>query len=351
MSKRTSPTMIGAFVVGAIVLLIAALLMFSSGRFLQDRPKFVCFFDGSVKGLHVGAPVNFRGVKIGSVLDITLQFDAQKLTARIPVIIEIEPEKVIMLQGVIELTPDRIDELIEKGLRARLDMQSMVTGQLIVNLDMLPEQAVRLVGTDIGVPEIPTVPTPFQEIAEKLETMPLNEIVSKITNSLAGIERVVNAPEIMDSILEIKEILIKVTKLVKEVDAGLVPVMDAAETTMKDAGIMVRNVNDQIKPLTEDVNALSRSIVRLADDVDAKVSPLMESVHGAVDLAHGALDQATSTLATIEDTTSSETELSFQLSRVLEELSRTTRSLRVLIDSLEQRPDALIRGKGRNGGQ
>lgn len=351
MSKRASPTIIGAFVVGSVVLFVAALLMFSSGGFLKDRPKFVCFFEGSVKGLHVGAPVNFRGVRIGSVLDITLQIDAQKLTAWIPVIFEVEPEKLMVVQGVRELTPARIDKLIEKGLRAQLDMQSIVTGQLIVNLDLMPEKAVRLVGIDMGVPEIPTVPTPFQEIAEKLETMPLDEIVSRITNSLAGIERVVNAPEIMDSIRGIKEILTKVDKLVKEVDTGLVPVMDATETTMKDAGVLVRNVNNQIKPLVEDVNTLARSIVRLVDDVDAQVNPLMESARGAVESAHGTLDQATSTLATIEDTTSGETELTFELSRVLEELSRAARSLRVLTDYLEQRPDAIIRGKGRSGGE
>ncbi|GBE15509.1 paraquat-inducible protein B [bacterium BMS3Abin14] len=351
MSKRASPRVIGVFVVGAILLIVVALLIFSSGGFLENRPKFVCFFNGSVKGLHVGAPVNFRGVRIGSVLDITLQIDAQQLTARIPVIIEIEPEKLTVIQGIRKVAPDPIDELVKNGLRAQLDMQSIVTGQLVVNLDLMPEKTARLIGTDMGVPEIPTVPAPFQEIVQKLERMPLDKIAGRISSSLAGIDRVVNAPELMDSIREIKGILIKVDKLVKEVDAGIVPAMDATGKTMKDAGILVRNVNDQVKPLAGEVTALTRSIDKLVEEVDAQISPLMKSARSAVESAHGTLNQATSTLTSIQDTTNGKTELAFELSRVLDELSRATRSLRVLTDSIAQRPDEFLHGRGKRRGE
>ena len=96
MSKQVNKTLIGAFVVGAIALLVAALVIFGSGAFFKNRPKFVMYFDTSVKGLNVGSPVNFRGVPIGAVTDIQLLFNTEDLKLKIPVFIELYPERIVV---------------------------------------------------------------------------------------------------------------------------------------------------------------------------------------------------------------------------------------------------------------
>src|SRR4030042_3764548 len=137
MSKQANKTMIGAFVVGATALVVAGVLVFGSAKFLKERHPFVMYFDGSVQGLDVGASVVFRGVKVGTVTDIELRTDPVNLTIQIPVFIEIEMDR-LKRTGTLPLkrTPaEGMKLLVERGLRAQLELQSLVTGKLLVNLD------------------------------------------------------------------------------------------------------------------------------------------------------------------------------------------------------------------------
>jgi paraquat-inducible protein B len=358
MSKKASPTMVGAFVIGATFLLIGALVLFSSGRLLEKRPKFVCFFSGSVKGLNVGSPVNFRGVRVGSVIDITVNLDAKNLESYVPVFFELDPDRFSILnlpEG--EITGANMGRLIDEGLKVQLDLQSMVTGQLVLNMDIMPEEPVNLSGIDMGVPEIPTVPTPLQQLSKKLQSLRLDEIASRANNTLAGIERVINAPEVMDSIRGIKETIAGVDRLVDNVNRKLGPVLSSAERTMNNAGAMfseattlVRNVDAQVEPIGEDVDSAAESLTRILDNLDAHIETITQTIQQVADSAQGTLDQATSTLVTIDETAGDE-RINFELTRAMEEVSRAVRALRILAETLEQRPDALLRGKGSSGGE
>jgi paraquat-inducible protein B len=95
MKKRISPTLIGAFVVGALILLVIGVVTFASGQLFKHRKEFILYFDGSVNGLRIGAPVKLKGVEIGSVKDIRLQVENRMQVNKIPVIIQIDLEKLI----------------------------------------------------------------------------------------------------------------------------------------------------------------------------------------------------------------------------------------------------------------
>ena len=84
MGKRINPAAIGGFIIGAVVLIIVGVLVFSRGQFLSDKRTFVMYFDESVKGLNVGAPVDFQGVRIGSVTDVRVRYNVQDGAFRIP---------------------------------------------------------------------------------------------------------------------------------------------------------------------------------------------------------------------------------------------------------------------------
>src|SRR5882672_2842173 len=171
MGSKISPTTIGAFVVGAIVLVVAGALLFGGGKFFTEKLPYVLFFESSVEGLNVGAPVIFRGVQVGQVTAISAIADPQTFDVRIRVQIE-------LVRGVIKVGEEDqrfkdqrkgVEGLIQKGARASLRMQSFVTGLLYVALDFHPDTPIRLLGLDPTVPELPTIPSDMDQLKSTIQ--------------------------------------------------------------------------------------------------------------------------------------------------------------------------------------
>src|SRR5450631_581933 len=144
MNKKFNKTMIGIFVIGALVLLMVAIVVFGSGDLFKKTNKFVLYFDGSVKGLSIGAPVKFRGVSIGSVKDISLIYDSKAETITLPVIVEIQQDRIQGAPSFGEL--GGAQKMIALGLRGNLEVQSFLTGQLMISFDFYPDRPAKLRG-------------------------------------------------------------------------------------------------------------------------------------------------------------------------------------------------------------
>src|SRR5215216_1998215 len=138
MSKKANPTLIGGFVVGALALLVAGILLFGKGLLFTTKHHFVVYFSDSVNGLNVGAPVKMRGVVVGTVKDVLAQFDAKRNQVLTPVVIEFEAERVMVIGRDKRPKEPDIKTLIAHGLRAQLQLQSLVTGQLYVEVNFFP---------------------------------------------------------------------------------------------------------------------------------------------------------------------------------------------------------------------
>jgi paraquat-inducible protein B len=160
------------------------------------KTRWLLHFEGSVGGLSVGAPVKFKGIKIGKVIDINLEFDYDAMAFRIPVVIEIEPERIAMTG---KQTIDRkrgIEILVEKGFRAQLKQGNLITGQLYIDLDMYPDESPRKILYGGKYPEMPTIPTPIEEITkgitrivDRLEKLPLEQIGKDLRDTLAHLNK------------------------------------------------------------------------------------------------------------------------------------------------------------------
>jgi len=282
MSKKTSKTLIGGFVVGALVLVVAAVLIFGGGKFFAEKSKYVLYFESSVKGLNVGAPVIFKGIRIGSVKDIRGVIDPKSLSVQIPVYIETEVGKFTVLgedkglRTVFQSESERrrqIQQLIDQGLRAKLDQQSFVTGQLMVSLDFYPDKAAKFLG-DGTVPEIPTILSPMAELSKTIGEIDFQGLATSLTSTVSAIERTVNSPEVTDTIRNVNEAVKDVRQLVQNVNSQIDPLTANINQTIKDYGKIARNVDSQIGPLASGINDSLKEIRALVARVDGAVKKI-----------------------------------------------------------------------------
>jgi paraquat-inducible protein B len=347
MSRQTNKTLIGGFVVGAIALMVAGVLIFGSGKFLAERPRFVMYFEGSVNGLNIGAPVVFRGVKIGSVTDIVMLFDPADMSVKIPVFIETDPRTITRVGEVARQEPEKVvSALIERGMRAQLQMQNLVTGQLMIALDINPDKPARLVGVDTEYMEIPTIPSSMEELSKTIEKLPLDELAQKLTSAIAGIERAVNAPEVGESLRTVNQTLKDIQTLVRDIDSRIEPLASTMEETVKDYGKLARDVDAQVEPLMSGITETVKDTRKLVQNLDSRIAPLQSSIQSTAKAAAAAIAQANKTIGTLEGVAGEDSTLVYQITKTLEELSSAARSIRVWADYLERHPEALIRGKG-----
>lgn len=296
MSKKANPAIIGGFIVGAVALAVIGVLVFGSGRFLTEKIHYVMYFDGSVKGLNVGAPVKFRGVKIGQVTDISIIALAEKLSLLIKVVFEIEPGRVSSIGQRLTDTPEEaIDVLVVHGLRAQLKSQSFVTGLLEVELDFYPDKPIELIGLESKYPEFPTIPSRMEELTKTLENLPIKDLVKSAHEAVEGINQIVNAPEVMESVRALRGTLAEARKLVK--------------------------------------------------NIDGRVDSLAVSIEDAAQAAHDALAQIEETTASIKNATSEDSKLVYELTGAFEAMTDAAYTLRAVADYIERHPESLLRGK------
>ncbi len=202
MSRKANKTKIGLFVVGALILLIIGIVVFGSGALFKRMNKFVLYFDGSVKGLSKGAPVMFRGVSIGTVKDISLIYDSKAGTIMLPVVVEIEQGRIKGAPSFGELDGDK--KMIKLGLRGKLEVQSFLTGQLMISFDFYPDKPAELRGILKDYPELPTLPI-STDIFELMNEIPIKEIAKNLEATAQGINKLVNSSYLERSLYELHD--------------------------------------------------------------------------------------------------------------------------------------------------
>jgi paraquat-inducible protein B len=311
-SKRASPTLIGAFVVGALILAVAGLAVFGSGKLFRRTEQFVAIFSGSVNGLSVGAPVKFRGVQVGSVTSILLSLPGMTLPdLRIPVFFDIDRDTTLKLGAMVNpADPSALAALIDQGLRAQLQLESIVTGVLFVELDLFPNsQATLFLPKDSGYVEIPTQPTLLQEatqtaadVVAKLRDADIDGLVNALRDAARGVDELTGSPELRQTLVAIRDTL----------------------TTTRETLV-------EVKP----------RIAPLASRLDSGVSHF-EATLQQLDQTLGSVKSSLGSFDTLVDP---QAPLVYQLTTTLADLGDAARSIRQFADYLDRNPNALITGR------
>lgn len=335
MSQRVNPTLIGLFVVGAIALAIAGVAALGSGYLFQSRTTFISYFDESVNGLDVGAPVKFKGVPIGEVTDVKLRVDIDNETFQVPVQYAINLDPVTDTTGApLNLDdPEWLREQIENGLRAQLQLESIVTGKLYVELTYVsgPTSSVEAIGRSPHL-EIPSELSPLAKLGEgasglmtnlrQFDVTQINEnLVSFLVNANKKLEKL-KVEEINRSILTTVESVRTVVESdeVRATLQDLPKATDELRTTISDAQALVRELDEGVDPTADELKKTSREL-------------------------RTTLQRMQGTMKEIDQTLSTDSGIGYQMEEALSNLSEATEALRVLVQSLERNPGMFIRGR------
>ncbi len=169
MSRRADPRLVGAFVLGAVVIAVLGLLALGTARTLFAKSdKFVIYFNESLRGLRIGAPVAFRGVDIGNVSEIHAYFNKDGTNIEVPVVVELRRDAVLLEDGK-EPTPAVMKLLVEQGARAQLQLESVLTGRQYVGIDFFPGTVIKVVDGPVDLPQIPSIPSPFTGLMRSVD--------------------------------------------------------------------------------------------------------------------------------------------------------------------------------------
>ena len=368
MSKQANPTVIGGFVLGAVVLLIVGVVVFGGGSFFSESKTYVLYFDENIKGLNIGAPVNFKGTRVGTITSIKVIVDKAKQSIRIPVYMTLEADRIQQVEPEPTFMPPKEGQfghylIYEQGFRAQLQSQSLVTGQKVVELDFHPDSPINFHDYPDSHPEFPTIPSVTQEIASTIEDLNLDELVNAAMGALKGFEQLANSPEVKTSIQNMNAAMKSIKNLAKNLDSSFAGirkdvkgVLETGQATLLQAEktlAMEEGESGRLAAKLEDTFDATRAAMDQAQVTltleDGPAARLMVRLEAATKSAQAALIQARRALKDVQGAVGENSTLRYELGNTLEELSSAARSIRVMTDYLERHPEALIHGKGTGG--
>lgn len=317
MKQGLYKTLVGAFVLGGIALFTAGMILLGSGKIFTHSLTYTLYFAGSVSGLNIGAPVVFRGVPMGSVTQISLVANARDSNITIPVTISIDDRSFINSDG------DTISEegqaqilhrMIERGLRARLQMASLITGQYRIELDFFPNTPVNFRSSTPDW-EIPTIPSPIDTLQKTFARLPIDKIADSLTDILANITDAIGQGQIQDAMNKFSYAFDAMGSFftdstVREAFADVMKQVDQATRAIE------REIPGALASFTEAMRSFSRAanelskVANSADYAIGRDSPTMNDVR-----------------------------------RLLKDAAAAARSLRNFADMLERNPEALLKGR------
>lgn len=321
MSMRRKPAIIGFFILGAGLVLALGVILFGGGRLLQKTTQAVIFFERSVAGLQIGAPVTFRGVKVGTVKRIALQFNPDTATARIPVYIEIGADELTVIDS--GLDPDNVNVpgLVAKGLRAQLQLQSFVTGQLMVELDFKASGAAGEVRYYADVIEIPAVVSDLDRLKDTVSDLPVADTLVAARDAMQAIKTMSDAAE--------QQIAVIGTKTATAAQS--------AEDLMVVSRESLLALQADMSETLAELRALSQVARTQIDGRGQQLGVLLERTDKAV-------AKIDSIAAGVDDLVAPRSPVRRDMEAALRDLAGAASSLRSFADKIERNPNAVLLG-------
>lgn len=321
MSPKANPTVVGLFIVTGVLLAVAAVFLTSSVQWFTPTQNYILYFDSSLKGLDVGAPLKFRGVTIGSVKQVLIRYNQADDDRHMPVVVEMREDLVgERMAGRLKLNnPAELKRLVGRGLRGVLEAESLVTGVLYVELAMMddpPPATYHQVQAEYL--EIPTAPTQVQALLDNLASMDVAGLSERLGSVLKRLDA---------SLGELQ---------VREINRGLTNLL-ASLNTIADAGRITRTLDSVDLTLAE--------FRRTAASLRERLDPLTAQATNALQESQRTLASLRLGVEDLRDTIAPEAQLRHNLNLTLTQMGDAARALAELADFLRRNPNALLTGR------
>ena len=332
MSKKASPTVIGTFTLIGLIIASITLVLFGAGKFFKRTHKIELYFDKSAYGLQVGSDVRFGGVRIGSVKSITVLVDRKENRKVIPVVVELVQQDLRLISteegGDIDLSSFKgVEKAVSEGLRAGMKHQSLLTGQLYIEFDIIPDTP-GFVYQAMGGQQYPVVPTVPAQI---------DELIDSVADSLKKF----NAIDLAGVTADFRDVLV------------------SAKNQL--AALNLRQINDNLVGITTDVRRITSDeklasalthldaalvqINQLASKANSGIDPLLTDLNGVIARTDAGLAKIDEAVKEISELSNPRSPVLLRLQNVLQETERAARSLKELSNDLKRNPKTLISGK------
>jgi paraquat-inducible protein B len=321
MSKKANPTAIGLFIVIGVALGVSGLLLFSSSKLFSHPRDCIVYFNESLNGLNEGAPVKYRGVTIGSVQRVMVRFNQATNDYAMPVIIEIEQKLITERLGepAEVFTEEALAERIQRGLRASLQAESLVTGVLYIDIRPNPNAPPPVFHQlQKRYPEIPTQPAEIQQLFNKLASLDIKGVETNLNGLLVKLDAMI-------SNLQVGELQKGVTNLLSSLDRFV------SSPELTNDLVALRATLDQYRLLAEKLNV--------------RVDPLADSLTNSLAQANSSLQQLRGAVENLRTMLAPDSPVRNGLELTLQQLSGAAQSISSLTEFLNRHPNALLVGR------
>jgi paraquat-inducible protein B len=319
-SGTLRPRLVGLFVIGAALLLLAGMLAMSSGGLFTQWRTWAVFLPGAVSGLKEGSPVTMRGVQIGEVKEVQLFFTGRGHEVGVMVVIHVRRGSIKTLDGVARVAAlsdvEVVKQQVAEGLRAEVKSSSPIAGQKSVELDFHPERKARFSGLQLPYPEVPTAPTGMELLNEKIDEtlkkiseMPIEELATQLRQTLLSAQTLLDSGDTRGAIANLRIALASADHTLKRADQT----MGGVDKTM--------------------------------DNVNQLVSSTQTTINTANESMKSAVDNMNRTLSTVDRNVERTAATQLEAAQTLDEMRELMKSLRFLVDTLQQHPESLLQGK------
>ena len=317
---KSKATLVGLFVMGGLTLAVIGLLAFGGLRWFEPSQEVVVYFEEPLSGLSAGAPVTFRGIEIGSVRRLTIRGDPETFRVVIPVYLTLRPDVVLFADtGSGDASSIDVALLVEHGLKAQLRPRSLLTGQMAIDLDFYPDEAVRLLHRDRSVQEIPSRRSSFKQAQDAVEQFPWKDTMETVVGTLESLQ-----------------------SLSRSLEAEFTGIGARLHETLDDSQMLMRDLSRALATLEQEASAAIASFDQLGQEGSEQVRSRGDELGEVLTRAHSTMDAADALLVDLGDMAHPRSQERDDLRRVLRELSSTTAALRRFAEKIEQRPNSLL---------
>ncbi|MCX5869948.1 MAG: MlaD family protein [Deltaproteobacteria bacterium] len=343
MSKKANSTRIGAFVVLSFALLVTGIVVFGGGHLFSNKDTAIIYFEGSLQGLNVGAPVAYRGITIGEIKEIQIDVDAATYQITVPVLISLIPDKVMKVEGKnnTQQTHDIntfLKTMCDRGLRATLKTQSLLTGKLYIDLAIHENTEAIYHDKNGKYLEIPAIPSQMQQMTQAMQSLDFPELAAKFSNTMAALEKMsitleqaLNSEDSKKNLAVFFASLDRFHSILSKFDENLLPLTNKLDTSL-----------DKVSQLSDTTN-------KMIGHIDGQVEPFFVTMNATMHDMGVAMRTTEALMADLKQTTATDSPLYYHLTESIGELGKAAKSMRAFTESLDRNPQRLIFGTEQQG--